>query len=288
MQEDRNQGIWESRNQGGSLESSNPGILESCSLRDGVTLLELLIVIMIIGLLTAAALKAYDTSLQAGRFQASARTLNELTAAIVGNPDLVTHGVRVDYGYVGDLGMVPQHLEDLVTMPTGIDPALWHGPYVTNRVAENPHGYMIDGWGDSLIYRVDSLTISSMRGMSYLEPDSWITRKVAKNQNVLLRNEVDGLVLDAKGYPPDSQDAANLQIALSYARDGYQRSDTVVPVSVTNGNFQFFGIPIGNHVVTVRWIDIIAPVETTLVQKTVSVAPGGKNHTDVHLPVPFW
>ncbi len=261
------------------------------ALRDGVTLLELLIVIMIIGLLTAAALKAYDTSLQAGRFQATARTLNELSAAVVGNPDLVTHGMRVDYGYIGDVGMVPVHLEDLVTVPTGVDPALWRGPYVTNRVAENTKGYMVDGWGDSLIYRADSLTISSMRGMSYLQPDSWITRRLARNQNDLLRNTVAGLVVDAKGTPPSDQDTASLRIALVYSRDGHQRSDTAFPI--TNGNFRFVQmIPIGNQRLTVRWIDTLADtlgtfVETTLVQKTVSVTPGGNNQTEVHLPVPF-
>ena len=141
-------------------------MLRRPALRNGVTLLELLIVIMIMGLLAAAALKAYDTSLQSGRFQATRRTLDELTAAIVGNPDLVTHGVRIDYGYIGDLGMVPRTLSDLVTTPAGIDTGLWRGPYVVNRIAENPKGFATDGWGDSLWYNPDTLTISSQRGMT--------------------------------------------------------------------------------------------------------------------------
>jgi prepilin-type N-terminal cleavage/methylation domain-containing protein len=259
---------------------------ERPALRDGVTLLELLIVIMIIGLLTAAALKAYDTSLQAGRFQATSRTMTELQAAIVGNPNLVTHGMRVDYGYVGDVGMVPVHLEDLLTVATGVDPALWRGPYVTNRVAENAKGYMVDGWGDSLNYRAESLTISSMRGMSYLQPDSWITLRLARSQNDLLRNTVYGLVLDAKGNPPRDEDTVNLRVALTYARGGYQRTDTAT--SIMNGNFQFPQmIPIGNQRLTVRWIDTLATAETTVVQKTVSVTPGGRNYIEAHLPVPF-
>jgi hypothetical protein len=184
------------------------------------------------------------------------------------------------------VGKVPTHLEDLVTAPTDVDPALWHGPYVTNRVAENAQGYMIDGWGDSLLYNRDSLTLSSRKGMSFLQPDSWITLRLARNQDGLLRNTVAGLVLDAKGNPPSDLDTAHLRIALRYSRDGHQRSDTAYPI--TNGNFRFVQmIPIGNQRLTVRWIDTLATVETTLVQKTVSVTPGGNNQTEVHLPVPF-
>ena len=160
------------------------------ALRRGVTLLELLIVIMIVGLLTTAALKAYDTSLQAGRFSATRRTLEELASAIVGNPELVTHGTRIDFGYVGDLGRVPEKLQDLVSMPAGIDTGLWHGPYIINRVAENPNGYLTDAWGDSIRYNKETLTITSTRGMSYLQSDSWITRRLARNQNDVYRNTV--------------------------------------------------------------------------------------------------
>lgn len=256
------------------------------ALRRGVTLLELLIVIMIVGLLTTAALKAYDTSLQAGRFSATRRTLEELASAIVGNPELVTHGTRIDFGYIGDLGKVPEHLQDLVSTPPGIDTGLWRGPYIINRVAENPTGYQRDGWGDTLIYDPAALTISSMRGISYLQPDSWITRRLARNQNDLLRNTVRGLVLDAKGYTPEDVDTANLRIALAYAKDGHYRTDTAY--LVTNGNFEFLQmVPVGNQKLYVRYIYPGPPPETTLVEKIASVTPGGKTNVEVHLPVPF-
>jgi prepilin-type N-terminal cleavage/methylation domain-containing protein len=256
------------------------------ALRKGVTLLELLIVIMIIGLLTTAALKAYDTSLQAGRFAATRRTLEELASAIVGNPELVTHGTRIDFGYIGDLGRVPEKLQELVSPPAGIDTGLWRGPYIINRVAENPTGYLRDGWGDTLIYLPTALTISSMRGVSYLSPDSWIVRKLARNQSDLLHNTVRGLVLDAKGNPPEDQDTANLKIALNYAKFGHYHSDTAWPV--TNGNFEFVTkVPIGNQRVYVRYIYPGPSPDTILVEKTATVTPGGKNWLEVHLPVPF-
>jgi prepilin-type N-terminal cleavage/methylation domain-containing protein len=258
------------------------------ALRRGVTLLELLIVIMIVGLLTTAALKAYDTSLQAGRFAATRRTLEELASALVGNPELVTHGARVDFGYVGDLGMLPDtKLSDLVSPPAGIDTGLWRGPYIINRVAENPTGYQRDAWGDSLIYEPSLLSISSMRGVSYLMRDSWITRKLARNQNDLLNNKVQGWVKDAKGNPPDSA-SPFLSVSIAYPRMGRFYSETVATATIENGYFEFLPtVPIGKHPVTVRWIDTFTPVDTTWVQKTATVTPGGKTFLDVHLPIPF-
>jgi len=271
-------------------ESGNPGYPRAAgAMRAGVTLLELLIVIMIVGLLTAAALKAYDTSLQAGRFRATSRTLNELSAALVGNPDLVTSGVRIDYGYVGDLGMVPDKLQYLMTPPAGIDTGLWHGPYIINRVAENPTGFMRDGWGDSLEYSDANLTISSRRGMSYLQPDSWITRKLARSQNALLNNTVGGWVIDAKGNPPDSAVLPGLSISIAYPLNGHFHSETMATAAIPNGSFTFLPtVPIGNHDIHVRWIQVDTTfAETTHVDKNVSVTPGGKSRVEVHLPVPF-
>jgi len=173
-----------------------------------------------------------------------------------------------------------------VTTPAGIDTGLWRGPYVVNRIAENPKGFATDGWGDSLWYNPDTLTISSQRGMSYLERDSWITRRLARNQNDLLRNTVQGWVIDAKGNTPLHVDTANLKVVLNYPKDGHHMSDTVWPV--TNGSFEFLGrVPIGNHRLYVRYVYPGATPETTLVEKYVSVTPGGKNWTEVHLPVPF-
>jgi hypothetical protein len=170
-------------------------------------------------------------------------------------------------------------------MPAGIDTGLWRGPYIVNRIAENPKGFATDGWGDSLLYNNETLTISSQRGMSYLQPDSWITRRLARNQNDLYNNTVQGLVLDAKGNPPAPSDTPFLRVSLAYPASFHWRSDTAFPI--TNGNFEFLPrVPIGNHTLSVRYVDI-AMGETTLVEKTATVTPGGKNWVEVHLPVPF-
>jgi len=270
-----------------SLRPSPSALRPSPFFRRGVTLIELLIVIMIIGLLTTAALKAYDTSLQAGRYQNTMRTLNEITYAIVGNPDLVSNGIRIDYGYVGDMGRLPDKLQDLVTVPSGVDPAMWHGPYLIQRVAESPNAYLIDAWGDSLIYNKDSLTISSQRGMSILQPDSWITRKMARSAADLFENRLLGVVYDSKGNATSGSDS--VWIFLEYAAPaGHMQTDSQ-PYGNAN-NFTIGGqIPVGNHPFRARLTFLDSPAETIVVRKTASIAPGAgdRNWLEVHMPVPF-
>jgi prepilin-type N-terminal cleavage/methylation domain-containing protein len=262
-----------------------------CDWRRGVTLVELLIVIMIIGLLTTAALKAYDTSLQAGRYRTTMRQLDEISAALVGNPDLIANGVRTDFGVVADIGYVPDKLPDLVQQPTGLDTGLWNGPYLINRIGENPQGYMFDAWGDSIVYNRDSLTISSRRGMSILLPDSWITRRLARSSADLLRNDFAGIITDNKGNPPLA--ATNLKVSLSYPVIGRHFTDSspdIPPSSLNNGNFRFTGrVTAGNQELAVRLITADVPPETFWVRKTVQVIPGGasRNWVEIHMPAPF-
>ena len=259
--------------------------------RDGVTLIELLIVIMIIGLLTTAALKAYDTSLQAARLRSTMRTLDELSAAIVGNPDLVSGGIRTDYGYVGDVGRLPEKIQDLVQRPADVDTGLWHGPYVLPKVAENPAGFVVDAWGDSLIYDAESLSITSRKGYSILQPSGWIVRKMAANSDVLLRNRFGGIIFDAKGDVPSAAKAESLRVVLLYPQNGRLiTTDTLKGAAqIVNGNFWYpERITVGNHKLYVRYIP--SPPDTAVIlERTVSVYPGAKNRNwvEIHLPIPF-
>lgn len=255
--------------------------------RTGVTLVELLIVITIIGLLTTAALKAYDVSLQNGRLQNTMRTINEIVNAIVGNPDLVSNGVRTDFGYVGDVGRLPDKLQDLVTMPSGLDTGLWRGPYLISRVAERPDGYLFDAWGDSLIYNKDSLTISSRRGMSILQPDSWITRRFARSADELLNNGLWGIVYDAKGNVPNGSES--LWVFLEYPAPSGRMVIDSHPYG-NQGNFSFpIQIPMGLRPFRARLVLPGPPPETIVVRKTAVIMPGAgqRNWLEVHLPVPF-
>jgi len=94
----------------------------------GVTLLELLVVLMILSIVLTAAVKTWDVTLERGRAQTTASKLTQLVNVIVGDPDYIVAGQRADFGFVGDMGRVPDSLSELVKAPAGS--TTWRGPYI--------------------------------------------------------------------------------------------------------------------------------------------------------------
>lgn len=191
----------------------------STSSQSGVLLLELLIVLMIIGLLITGAVKTWDVTIQQTRFTQTTKEMDQLVYAIVGNPELYSEGRRTDFGYVGDMGKLPDSLIDLVIRPSS-DDSTWHGPYIKVKFAENPDDYLKDAWGNNYIYinredsSFDSLMIISYTTGNNLTPQTWIHRIIAKSRHDLLYDTVNGYVRDLLGNPPATIDTSNLIVGI--------------------------------------------------------------------------
>ena len=85
--------------------------------RQGFTLMELLVVLLIIGILSTVALRTIDATRDRSLFDQTTKEMNQLVYALVGNPDLNYDGRRVDFGYFGDMEQLPTGLPDLVRNP---------------------------------------------------------------------------------------------------------------------------------------------------------------------------
>lgn len=215
-----------------------------------MTLIELVMVIIVIGILSGVAMKSMDASIQTSKIEATKSELGVLAEAIVGNPNIISNGFRVDFGYVGDVGSLPANLDALVTNPGGY--STWRGPYIRNNFTQAADDYKKDSWNVAYAY-TGGVTIASTGSGSN------ITKQIANAVTDLTNNSVNGVILDVEGIPPGVYNA-DVEITISYP-NGTGGTITAATNPSASGSFSFSGIPIGNHTVTA----INSPTNDTLI-----------------------
>ncbi len=234
----------------------------------GFTLVEVVMVIIILGIITAVAMKSLDSGLESARVEETRNELNQLVAAIAGNPNLYSNGVRTDFGYVGDVGSLPPTLDALVTSPGY---ATWRGPYIASDFGNFSDDYKRDAWGAVYTY-TGSNTLVSTGG------EDTLTRIIAVAATDLTSNSVTGIITDAVGNPPGDS-ASKVNVVLRYPNgSGGFRDSTLHPNSA--GAFTFSNcVPIGNHV-----IRAVYSSTNDTVQSFVSVTPKSTINSALRLP----
>jgi general secretion pathway protein G len=129
----------------------------------GFTLIEILMVITLIAVLSAASVSLYTNSLDDARFEATYVEMLQLRKAIIGDLENTSvEGERMRFGYLGDMGSIPtgaQGLAALYSLPAGasmwaVNPTAnlgvgWNGPYIVSSTNQD---YKLDAWGNEYIY----------------------------------------------------------------------------------------------------------------------------------------
>jgi len=263
----------------------------------GVTLLELLVVLMILSIVLTAAVKTWDATLERGRAETTARKLNQLVSVIVGDPDYIVAGQRADFGFVGDFGRLPNNLRELVVSPPVSPPesSRWRGPYVRSTFNESPDGFRIDGWGDTIVYgrqaynSNESLFVRSQGGRGYADKTRWQTVFLPYSYDALTGNDVEGRIVDVRGDPVPLGRASivnGLQVILYRPTEGilvpWPKSGTEVAT-----NFLFTSVPQGTHRLVAMFVDVNQiPHESTTTMADVPVYPSiGARHITMRLPI---
>ncbi|MEW6411803.1 MAG: hypothetical protein AB1483_04925 [Candidatus Zixiibacteriota bacterium] len=225
----------------------------------GMSLIEVVIIIVVIGVLTSLAMQSMTALMGDARARETEREMDLLAKAIAGDPSImcVAGGVRSSFGYVGDIGALPEDLEDLVT-----DPGLgtWNGPYLIPSFNRQQDDFKKDGWGVAYAYTGGVTITSTGSGED-------IVKRIADSENDLLLNQVAGVVRDCLDSLPTADDTGDVDIVVIIPNGSGSTVTKYYDIDV-GGEFLLDSIPIGRHPVKA----IYTPESDTLM-RYVTVMP---------------
>lgn len=259
--------------------------------RQGFTLIEIMIVLAIISILAAVSLPAIYSQVIRAKEEAVRKEMENFKNALIGNPKLVDSGIRTDFGYLGDIGTLPDNPADLNkllkkdgspdwTQPSwALDSFLrigagWKGPYITKTFTDENSLFNIDAWGNEYIYDITDYTNSKGdivdAKIQSLGPDE------APNSDddiivEILKSETTATVAGFLNLS-DNKPLADTPVSIHYPKDGKITSQT--KVTDVNGYYRFDDIPFG-----IRSVTLGAGSGLSYVSNSAATSGNGQNVT---------
>ncbi|MEE8577512.1 MAG: prepilin-type N-terminal cleavage/methylation domain-containing protein [candidate division Zixibacteria bacterium] len=240
----------------------------------GYSLVELVVVLVIIGIMATVAISGFRSAVDTSRTLETVAELDRLAKAISGNPEVLSSGIRTDYGYIGDIGSLPSNLDALVANP-GL--GTWDGPYLKDYFANSGSDsyFKQDAWGSQYTYSGGITIISSGNG-------SAISRQIAGSLADLTNNSATIILTDLSFSPPGSIFRDSVRLELSYP-DGVGSIATTSRYPDDNGHTTFSGLPVGLHPLRVIYL----PLSDTLNQ-LINIDPGDEYYDEIQLSREVW
>ncbi len=235
----------------------------------GFTLVELVVMIVVIGIISAIAVFNIDRNVESAQFSAAKAEMDQIARSIAGNPDLYEGGARSDFGYIGDIGALPDSIGDLINNIHSF--GTWRGPYLN---AGTEADYRLDPWGTQYSLN-DTMIISTGSG-------STITKAIAPSRAALVANELSGRISDATGDSPGTSFRDSVDVILFYP-DGAGGISNISINPDETGAFSYTGIPIGNH-----RLQIISIPDADTVNYELSFVPGRNIAINIVFPADLW
>ncbi|MCP4706577.1 MAG: prepilin-type N-terminal cleavage/methylation domain-containing protein [candidate division Zixibacteria bacterium] len=129
----------------------------------GFTLIELVIIIVILGIVSAVAIPKFGTLSEEAKANATREEIRRIKTAIIGDPQVTAGGEYINRGFEGDIGYPPANLVDLIRKPDSIATydkftrLGWNGPYLDS----SEMNFLYDSWDNLYTYDAGNRTVES-------------------------------------------------------------------------------------------------------------------------------
>lgn len=203
----------------------------------GFTLLEAIVVLAIVGALVGAIVPLAFEQAQADRLEETLDRMDVLKRGVIGNPRLVEAGQQETFGFVGDLGQLPDSLEQLrfqgglPTFTPDPDTQLgvgWRGPYVAEGVAEEGAEFDLDAFGRELAFSRGDTTVDGTLWAAYIRSAGRDGVQGTSDDLVQpiraeeMRTTVSGFMVHGSGH-----EIAGVPVGLTFRRDAALKDTTM-------------------------------------------------------------
>lgn len=231
--------------------------------RQGFTLIELVLTILLVAILATVSSTMVGTSVDAERYEATRQKMDAMRTAILGDTSLDAQGRRARFGYAGDFGGLPASLSNLTTSTS---PAWafntaeyvgagWRGPYVLEADA-GAEGITKDKWGNDFVWSPSATppTLTSY-GSDNAAGGGVYAKDITMTFPTHVRvATVHGFVMENAG----ADRATGKTVVLRYPAAGSVTSTSTT--SDSDGYFTFSSIPFGYAALRVTGTPSLGPV----------------------------
>ena len=222
-------------------------------------------VMALLGILTSVGINIVLRTLEAQKADSTLSEMETIKRAIAGDPSLIINGRRADFGYYGDMGIMPATLTDLIIQ--GSQPPLtnnttyfitygWGGPYLSKSFEGESIASIEDSWRNLYIY-TDSKTVNASGDSVYGK----ITSKGADGEGggtgydadidlEILKSEIVSTVYGS-AYTIDGNPMVSGKVYLRRPNgNAFLKIDSVT--TGLQGTYSFSGVPRGTRTLSFK------------------------------------